>query len=518
MYMPNKKVHAPSHQERKAFKSQESKSHKSKSHKSKSHKSKSHKSKSHKSKSHVPEACVIADLDLLEKLRDSETQRNRLYLDQARILREIAGPHRISHMVTIGADPESHSHSSSRTITIDDGIREQVAVHVRWSFTEAQRRIDHARLLFGPLSHTAQALHIGSISVEHATILCNAASKLSCAWRTSPEEQQQFMSDCLQLESIVLPIAKENTVSRTKGAADKALESIDSVAQRERRRLQRRHHDITIIDEGDGQALFLARMGILEAHACASVIRTHAASEKFSQLTDLQGEALSAGQNRISAFIDLMTNPQIIGKAVQAQLDVVIDLETLLGLQEAMGSCAEGSRAPFPVAGSEIRDFLSQVDCDVTFRRLVTDPIRGHILDVGRTRYTPGAELKRFIQARDISCRFPGCNRSAKAGQIDHAREWGRGGQTNRANLGALCTRHHQLKTHGGWSIVESNANGSCTWRAPHSGTYWTPPRSQDPNLLRPAEPRPEPERPEPERPEPERPEPERPDNSDPPF
>ncbi len=465
MFMPNNKVHAPSNQESQAFKSRESKS---------------HKSKSHKSKPHVPEAFVIADLDLLEKLRDSETQRNRLYLDQALILREIAGPHRVSHMVTIGADPDPDSHShlstssstspSSRTITIDDGIREQVAVHVRWSFTETQRRIDHARLLFGPLSHTAQALHIGSISVEHATIMCNAASKLSCAWRTSPEEQQQFMSDCLQLESIVLPIAKESTVSRTKGAADRSLESIDSVAQRERRRLQRRHHDITIIDDGDGQALFLARMGILEAHACASVIRSHAASEKFSQLTDLQGEALSAGQTRIAAFIDLMTNPQIIGKAVQAQLDVVIDLETLLGLQEAMGSCAEGSRAPFP-------------------------------------------ELKRFIQARDISCRFPGCNRSAKAGQIDHAREWGRGGQTNRANLGALCTRHHQLKTHGGWSIVESHANGSCAWRAPHSGTYWTPTRSQDPKLLRPAEPGSEPERPEPERPEPERP-----DNSDPPF
>jgi hypothetical protein len=463
----------------------------------------------------------------LEKLRNSEMQRNRLYLDQARILREIAGPHRITHTVTIDSDPVTHSTSSSsssssssspRTITIDDGIREQVAVHVRWSFTEAQRRIDHARLLFGPLLHTAQALHVGSISVEHATIMCNTASKLSCAWRTSPEEQQQFMSDCLQLESIVLPIAMDNTVARTKAAADKTLESIDSVAQRERRRLQRHHHDITIIDEGDGQALFLARMGILEAHACASVIRSHAASEKFSHLTDPQGDALSAGQTRIAALVDLMTNPQIIGTAVQAQLDVVIDLKTLLGFQESLGSCGEGNRTPFPVAGSELRDFLSTVACDVTLRRLVTDPLRGHLLDVGRTRYTPGAELKRLIQARDVTCRFPGCNRSARSGQVDHAREWSRGGETTRANLGVLCTRHHQLKTHGGWSIVESNANGSCTWRAPHTGTYWTPPRSQDPDLIRPADTEPDPQRPDPQRPDPQRPDPQRPDNSDPPF
>ena len=445
----------------------------------------------------------MADLDLLENLRDTENQRNRLYLEQARILRQIAGPHRISQTVTVDTDSASSGQLAPRTITIDDGIREQIAVHVGWSFTESQRRIDHARLLHGPLSQTAQALHVGKISVEHATVICNAATKLSRAWQTSPEEQQQFLSECIQLENSVLPIAVHNTISRTRVAADKALERIDSIAQRERRRSQRHHHDIAIIDEGEGRALFLARMGILEAHACAAVIRSHSSSEKFANLVDPQGDPLTAGQTRIAAFIELLTNPQVSGSAVQAQVDIVIDLKTLLGLQEAVGSCAEGNRTPFPIAGSEIRDFLSTVACDLTLRRLVTDPLRGHVIDLGRTRYTPGAELRRFIQSRDITCRFPGCNKGAKTGQVDHAREWSRGGETTRANLGMLCIRHHQLKTHGGWSIVESSANGACTWRAPHSGTYWVPPKSQDPDLLRPTQ---------------EMPRLERPDNSDPPF
>jgi hypothetical protein len=44
---------------------------------------------------------VIADPVLLEQLRHQEVERNRLYLEQARILREIAGPHRISQVVSI---------------------------------------------------------------------------------------------------------------------------------------------------------------------------------------------------------------------------------------------------------------------------------------------------------------------------------------------------------------------------------------------------------------------------------
>ncbi|MGB4690052.1 MAG: hypothetical protein WBH16_07590, partial [Candidatus Nanopelagicales bacterium] len=41
-------------------------------------------------------------------------------------------------------------------------------------------------------------------------------------------------------------------------------------------------------------------------------------------------------------------------------------------------------------------------------------------------------------------------------------------------NLGALCLRHHQLKTHGGWQLTESKPDGSCTWTSPAGRTYYT--------------------------------------------
>jgi hypothetical protein len=80
--------------------------------------------------------------------------------------------------------------------------------------------------------------------------------------------------------------------------------------------------------------------------------------------------------------------------------------------------------------------------------------------------------LREFIVARDRVCRFPGCRRNAARCQVDHAIAWDDGGTTNPANLGALCIRHHQLKTLGGWDITSSDADGTCMWRSPHGRQY----------------------------------------------
>jgi hypothetical protein len=53
-----------------------------------------------------------------------------------------------------------------------------------------------------------------------------------------------------------------------------------------------------------------------------------------------------------------------------------------------------------------------------------------------------------------------------------HADSWDDGGATSVDNLGPLCVRHHQLKTHGGWQITASGADGSCAWRSPMKRRY----------------------------------------------
>ena len=147
---------------------------------------------------------------------------------------------------------------------------------------------------------------------------------------------------------------------------------------------------------------------------------------------------------------------------------LLMDLPTALGLSDAPVDTLEGGQVPAHVA----RELMT----DATFRRLVTDPMTGHLLDYGRRTYRPPQVLQQFVEARSPRCRFPGCRRRAMRCQLDHATPWNTGGRTDRDNLGPLCVRHHQLKTHAGWTITTSSTDGSVTWRSPTGREYAVPP------------------------------------------
>jgi len=90
------------------------------------------------------------------------------------------------------------------------------------------------------------------------------------------------------------------------------------------------------------------------------------------------------------------------------------------------------------------------------------------LLALGRTTYTPnyvpGLQARRFIALRDGTCRFPGCQAQAAAGDLDHRLPYARGGPTCDCNLQALCRHHHRLKHEGGIlarSAVADNLGGA---------------------------------------------------------
>ncbi|MFA5709111.1 DUF222 domain-containing protein, partial [Mycolicibacterium sp.] len=61
-------------------------------------------------------------------------------------------------------------------------------------------------------------------------------------------------------------------------------------------------------------------------------------------------------------------------------------------------------------------------------------------------RYRPSTKLATFVRLRDLTCRFPGCERPAFATDIDHTRPYPHG-PTHPANLGCYCRKHHLVKT-----------------------------------------------------------------------
>lgn len=53
--------------------------------------------------------------------------------------------------------------------------------------------------------------------------------------------------------------------------------------------------------------------------------------------------------------------------------------------------------------------------------------------------YTPSRALADFVRCRDLTCRFPGCDRPAIGCDIDHTTPFGDGGPTHASNLKSLC-------------------------------------------------------------------------------
>ncbi|MBI5341353.1 MAG: HNH endonuclease, partial [Mycolicibacterium rufum] len=105
--------------------------------------------------------------------------------------------------------------------------------------------------------------------------------------------------------------------------------------------------------------------------------------------------------------------------------------------------------------------------------RFLTDPAA-----LGATAgYRPCAALERFVRARDLTCRFPGCDRPAVFADIDHTQPYPHGA-THASNTKCYCRQHHLVKTFWeGWTDTQA-ADGTVRVTTPTGHTYTTKPFS----------------------------------------
>jgi len=129
-----------------------------------------------------------------------------------------------------------------------------------------------------------------------------------------------------------------------------------------------------------------------------------------------------------------------------------------------------------PITAETARELAA----DATWRRILTDPATGTVLDVGRTTYSPPPALAAHVRARDGTCRWFGCRRPAERCDLDHTEPHPRG-PTAEYNLEALCRPHHRLKTHSTWSVVQ-HGGGVMAWTSPTGQRVITEPWTADPD------------------------------------
>ena len=155
-------------------------------------------------------------------------------------------------------------------------------------------------------------------------------------------------------------------------------------------------------------------------------------------------------------------------------IQVTIPYDALTGRTDEPGHLV--GYGPLPA------DLARRIAADAVWKRLVTDPLSGALLDHGRTTYRPPAALAEFVRARDLTCRHPTCRRPAAASELDHAIAWSDGGDTAAHNLYSSCGRHHHLKHDvPGWRVT-LHPDATITWTTPTGHRYASHPHDYRPD------------------------------------
>ncbi|MCQ1956662.1 DUF222 domain-containing protein [Arthrobacter sp. zg-Y826] len=155
------------------------------------------------------------------------------------------------------------------------------------------------------------------------------------------------------------------------------------------------------------------------------------------------------------------------GTVPRTEIMVLINAETLFGADDQPAEL----HGYGPISAEAARRLARNA---VGWTGLAQDPQTGEILGVGRRRKVP-AGLRRWLRARDGTCRFPGCRVSTANTDIDHTVDWARGGPTDHGNLEHLCRRHHRFKTLGFWKACQPEP-GVIQWTSPTGRVYRTEP------------------------------------------
>jgi Domain of unknown function (DUF222)/HNH endonuclease len=294
---------------------------------------------------------------------------------------------------------------------------------------------DHALVAdkLDELPETHAALGEGTISFDQARLIASAEA---------PEHDAELTE-----------LARQTTtgqLQRVVRAYRKALgETADAHASHERRYLNyyflddrfELHGRLTTEDGAVvAKALDRARDKLFRA----------AGNENESVSWESQPSYVCADQLRADALVDVAESWLDEHKSGRANsYEVIVHVDA-----DALSHDAAGARCEIDGAGAIAPETARRLTCDSALVGLVEAD--GEPLSIGkRSRRVPHG-MRRALEARDRTCRFPGC---ANVARLDshHIVHWTKdGGETELPNLLLLCKRHHRMVHEGGYTMSQA--------------------------------------------------------------
>lgn len=263
---------------------------------------------------------------------------------------------------------------------------------------------------------------------------------------------------------------------------DSVVRTVDPDAAKERRASSERDRYISVAAQPDGTAqvrgritataaaAFTRRLSELAMSVCAKDSRTveQRRADAVMALTEGRGLPCECGQADCPTRVTDDCEPG----GVRTVINVIASEATVTGDSEQPGYL-EG----FGVIDADmVRDLA-----DGAALRLLDEPA---VTAEEAVRYQPTAEVERWVRCRDLTCRFPGCDRPVAYCDLDHTTPFNHanpaaGGLTVPWDLADYCREHHRLKTFhsgpDGWND-EQLSDGTIVWTSPTGRIYITTP------------------------------------------
>jgi hypothetical protein len=331
------------------------------------------------------------------------------------------------------------------------------------------------------LGETWVALHAGHLTYPHLLALYDVIKHADA-------------DVAREVQARVLPKSLKSkwTPSRLRRAALTALEKVDrDGAEKRARNARKRGSSVWFSPDSDGMAALVARGSAFPARQMMDEINRAAEAIRRAgderSLGELQFEALRRAvlgedgviidDNHVDGDLDADEPDDDAagagssrGPSKRTTALLLVPLSTLLG-----GDLPGQLEGYGPINAAQIREVANS---DLTFRRLVFDDLTGRPVDLGTRSYRLSAEMRRWIDAFDRTCRAPGCTTPAAYCDADHGIEWP-DGDTSCDNCGLLCRRHHGLKTKKLFKL-KRNRDRSIEWTSPFGFTYTQEPATYD--------------------------------------
>ncbi|MEO3933480.1 DUF222 domain-containing protein [Micrococcaceae bacterium Sec7.4] len=361
---------------------------------------------------------------LLEETRELEDLKSALAARQAR--------HAVAFDLSQRRD---QADAGMPAAELGAGVGAQIALARRESPARGNRLLGLAKALVSEMPHTLAALETGKLTEWRATLLVRETACLTAEDRAAVDAELAADTGTFDGAGDRKIIAAARTAAYRRDPR--------SVTQRASHAATERN--VSLRPAPDTMCYLTALLPV------APAVAVHAALTRHADTLRNSGDPRTRGQLMADTLVERTTGTPGGISGIEIQL-VMTDRTLLQGDSEPARLPGYGIVPAGWARGMLTHAGASGEERAVTtwLRRLYTAPGTGELtaLDSRARLFPPG--LRRFLTARDDTCRTPYCD--APIRHFDHIIPWHNGGTTSQNNGAGLCEACNHTKETPGWS------------------------------------------------------------------